>query len=63
MGFSVQSFFLGGSAWLASEIFYYCFVSFRGIDVVRNKIKMFAQKKVTLPPGRHKVVILDEADR
>ena len=35
----------------------------RGIDVVRNKIKMFAQKKVTLPPGRHKIVILDEADR
>ena len=35
----------------------------RGIDVVRNKIKMFAQKKVTLPPGRHKLVILDEADR
>ena len=34
----------------------------RGIDVVRNKIKMFAQKKVTLPPGRHKVIILDEAD-
>lgn len=33
-----------------------------GIDVVRNKIKMFAQKKVTLPPGRHKVIILDEAD-
>ena len=33
-----------------------------GIDVVRNKIKMFAQKKVTLPPGRHKIVILDEAD-
>ena len=30
---------------------------------MRNKIKMFAQKKVTLPPGRHKVVILDEADR
>src|SRR3984885_8118616 len=36
---------------------------FRGIDVVRNKIKAFAQKKVTLPPGRHKIVILDEADR
>ena len=35
----------------------------RGIDVVRNKIKMFAQKKATLPPGRHKIVILDEADR
>ncbi|KAH9721787.1 Replication factor C subunit 2 [Citrus sinensis] len=34
----------------------------RGIDVVRNKIKMFAQKKVTLPPGKHKVVVLDEAD-
>ncbi|KIO29324.1 hypothetical protein M407DRAFT_21543 [Tulasnella calospora MUT 4182] len=34
----------------------------RGIDVVRNKIKSFAQKKVTLPPGRHKFVILDEAD-
>lgn len=34
----------------------------RGIDVVRNRIKGFAQKKVTLPPGRHKLVILDEAD-
>ena len=35
----------------------------RGIDVVRNRIKMFANTKVTLPPGRHKIVILDEADR
>ena len=24
---------------------------------------MFAQQKVTLPPGKHKIVILDEADR
>lgn len=36
---------------------------YRGIDVVRNKIKSFAQKKVTLPSGRHKIIILDEADR
>ncbi|KAK9745291.1 ATPase family associated with various cellular activities (AAA) [Popillia japonica] len=34
----------------------------RGIDVVRNKVKMFAQQKVTLPPGRHKIIILDEVD-
>jgi replication factor C subunit 2/4 len=34
----------------------------RGIDVVRNKIKMFAKKKVTLPAGKHKIIILDEAD-
>lgn len=34
----------------------------RGIDVVRNKIKMFAQQKVTLPNGKHKIIILDEAD-
>ncbi|CAM9599462.1 unnamed protein product [Ectocarpus sp. 6 AP-2014] len=34
----------------------------RGIEVVRNTIKMFTQKKVTLPPGQHKVIILDEAD-
>ncbi|VDK46600.1 unnamed protein product [Anisakis simplex] len=34
----------------------------RGIDVVRNKIKSFAQTKVSLPEGRHKIVILDEAD-
>ncbi|KDD72922.1 hypothetical protein H632_c2727p0, partial [Helicosporidium sp. ATCC 50920] len=34
----------------------------RGIDVVRGKIKQFAQQRVTLPPGRHKIVILDEAD-
>jgi replication factor C subunit 2/4 len=30
----------------------------RGIDVVRNKIKNFAQTKVTLPPGFHKIIIL-----
>ncbi|KAJ8956293.1 hypothetical protein NQ318_015029 [Aromia moschata] len=34
----------------------------RGIDTVRNKIKMFAQQKVTLPPSRHKIIILDEVD-
>jgi len=34
----------------------------RGIDVVRNVIKSFAQKKITLPKGRHKIIILDEAD-
>jgi len=34
----------------------------RGIDVVRNKIKGFAKRKVVLPPGRHKIIILDEAD-
>lgn len=30
--------------------------------MVRNRIKGFAQKKVTLPPGRQKLIILDEAD-
>ncbi|CAL2037695.1 unnamed protein product [Caenorhabditis brenneri] len=34
----------------------------RGIEVVRNRIKTFAQTKVTLPEGRHKIIILDEAD-
>lgn len=34
----------------------------RGIDVVRNKVKMFAQQQVTLPAGRHKIIILDEVD-
>lgn len=34
----------------------------RGIDVVRSKIKQFAQTKIVLPPGRHKIIILDEAD-
>jgi len=34
----------------------------RGIDVVRSKIKSFASTKVTLPPNRHKIIILDEAD-
>jgi|Transcript_34857 replication factor C subunit 2/4 len=34
----------------------------RNLEVVRGKIKMFAQKKVSLPPGRHKLIILDEAD-
>lgn len=34
----------------------------RGIEVVRGRIKQFAQKKLNLPPGLHKIVILDEAD-
>lgn len=34
----------------------------RGIDVVRSKIKSFAMNKVNLPRGRHKIIILDEAD-
>lgn len=34
----------------------------RGIDVVREKIKGFAQQKVTLPEGKLKMIILDEAD-
>ncbi|KJH47868.1 putative replication factor C small subunit [Dictyocaulus viviparus] len=34
----------------------------RGIDVVRNKIKIFCQTKVSLPSNRHKLIILDEAD-
>lgn len=34
----------------------------RGIDVVRNKIKMFCQSKMSLGPNQHKIVILDEAD-
>ena len=46
--------------WVASYVIETNFQ--RGIDVVRNRIKAFAQKKVTLPPGRQKIVILDEAD-
>lgn len=34
----------------------------RGIDVVRTKIKQFAQQTVKLPEGMHKIVLLDEAD-
>lgn len=34
----------------------------RGIDVVREKIKGFAHQKVNVPPGMHKLIILDEAD-
>ena len=34
----------------------------RGIDIVRNKIKIFAQKKVTLESNKQKIVILDECD-
>ena len=34
----------------------------RGLDVVRDKIKSFAAQKVPLAQGRHKIVILDEAD-
>lgn len=30
--------------------------------MVRDQIKSFAQKKVSLPPGRTKIIVLDEAD-
>jgi replication factor C subunit 2/4 len=34
----------------------------RGLDTVRDKIKSFAAQKVPLPEGKHKIIILDEAD-
>ncbi|PFH32307.1 putative replication factor C subunit 4 [Besnoitia besnoiti] len=34
----------------------------RTIDVIREKVKHFAKEKRDLPPGRHKIVILDEVD-
>lgn len=34
----------------------------RGIGIVRTKIKSFAQKKVELPKGIYKIIVLDEAD-
>ena len=34
----------------------------RGIDIVRTRIKDFAMQKVKLPVGKHKLIILDEAD-
>lgn len=34
----------------------------RGLEAVREKIKSFAAQKIPLPPGRHKIIILDEAD-
>ena len=35
----------------------------RGIDVVRRKIKIFAQSKVSLPKGRHQIIIIDKTGR
>lgn len=34
----------------------------RTIDVIREKVKSFAKEKRDLPPGRHKIIILDEVD-
>lgn len=34
----------------------------RGLEAVRDKIKSFASQKIPLPEGRHKIIILDEAD-
>ena len=34
----------------------------RGINVVRNKIKLFAQKKLVIPNNIPKIIILDESD-
>ena len=35
----------------------------RGIDTVRNKIKMFAIKRTSLPAHRYKLIILKETER
>ena len=34
----------------------------RGLEAVREKIKSFAAQKIPLPEGKHKIIILDEAD-
>ncbi len=34
----------------------------RGLEAVRDKIKSFAAQKIPLPEGKHKIIILDEAD-
>lgn len=34
----------------------------RGIDVVRQRIKNFAESHCTLPVGKHKIIVLDEVD-
>ncbi|CAD2114321.1 replication factor C subunit 2/4 [Plasmodium vinckei petteri] len=34
----------------------------RGINVIRDRIKSFAKEVISLPPGRHKIIILDEVD-
>ena len=34
----------------------------RGIDVIRNTIKSFCEKKLNLPDNLSKIIILDEAD-
>ena len=34
----------------------------RGIDVVKKNIKSFAMKKIILEKGKHKILLLDEAD-
>lgn len=34
----------------------------RGIEVIRTKIKAFCQKSVELPPNKHKIIFLDEAE-
>ena len=34
----------------------------RGLEAIREKVKSFAAQKIPLPEGRHKIIILDEAD-
>ncbi|SBT81088.1 replication factor C subunit 4, putative [Plasmodium malariae] len=34
----------------------------RGINVIRDRIKSFAKEIISLPPGKHKIIILDEVD-
>lgn len=33
-----------------------------GVDIIRNQIKIFAQRKMSLPEGVFKIIILDEID-
>lgn len=52
---------------LLEESFYDAYIELnasdeRGIDVIRTKIKDFCQKAVHLPPNKHKIIFLDEAE-
>ncbi|OXB71298.1 UNVERIFIED_CONTAM: hypothetical protein H355_008881 [Colinus virginianus] len=44
------------------RVLFVCVTYDKTIDVIREKVKSFAKEKRDLPPGRHKIIILDEVD-
>lgn len=54
---------LNSVCWMMATARNVCGCVYSKVEVMRTRVKEFAQRQLRLPPHRHKMVILDEADK